>query len=194
MSQINPNENPFQSPGASLALPAFVSGDWQAADVLRRHYGPHEASVRVTAVLFALGAVACMGLMFVGMVGSTSARGDMSGFWAIVIVAALVSGVLNLVAFFGLRHRSRVARWVASLFAVSWLFSFPLGTILGVYLLYLYWSQAGRFVFSDTYYEIVALTPTIEPRAPAGAWIVLAGAGALVALVVLAFAICAVAA
>lgn len=51
--------------------------------------------------------------------------------------------------------------------------AFPIGTVLGIYVIYLLFCQKGRMIFSAPYKEVIKNTPQIKYGTSKAAWIVL---------------------
>ena len=66
--------------------------------------------------------------------------------------------------------------------AIIELIGFPMGTIKGLYFLYLFHSPEGKYVFSPEYKSIIAMTPHVKNRTSKGALILL-----LVLIIVMVF-------
>jgi formate/nitrite transporter FocA (FNT family) len=58
---------------------------------------------------------------------------------------------------------------------------FPIGTLIGAYVLYLMFGQKGRQILSPTYQDIIAATPQVRYQRSTADWIAL---GVLVLLLV----------
>jgi len=66
--------------------------------------------------------------------------------------------------------RVRIPMTVIALFEMI---GFPMGTIKGLYFLYLFHSVEGKYVFSQEYKSIIAVTPHVKNKTSKGALILL---------------------
>jgi succinate dehydrogenase/fumarate reductase cytochrome b subunit len=72
-----------------------------------------------------------------------------------------------------LRALNPKARIPATLLSVLGLFGFPVGTLIGLYVLYLLHSKKGVMVFSPEYRQVIEATPQIRYRTSLLAWLFL---------------------
>lgn len=185
MSETNPNEtnpNPY-APG--IVQKKRVLSD---AEQLRQKFLSHEASVKSIGILFIIG-----GLFF--LAGASSLHSELSAMPSfkntlIPILAfgfTIIIAIGLLVVAFGLRQLSGWSQIPAVVFAGIGLLSFPLGTAVNSYVLYLLLSQKGNMVFSSEYKEVVAQTPHMKHRTSAGVLLFIVLLIALVLVVAFAF-------
>jgi len=166
MSETNPNEtnpNPY-APGIVQKKPVLSD-----VEQLRQKCLGHEASVKSIGILFIIGGLFCLA----GGSSLYSAMSVMPSF-SNTLIPILASGFIIVIAIgllvvaFGLRKLSGWSQIPAALFAGIGLFSFPLGTVVNFYVLYLLLSQKGRMVFSPEYKEVIAQTPHMKYKTSAG--------------------------
>lgn len=134
------------------------------SEQIRRDHLSHESSIQSVGFLCFLGAVACL---LAGTALSASSRP-----WPGVFLL-LLGGVYAWTGF-GLRRLERWSRVAAGVFSGLALLNFPIGTLLGVYILYLLFSTKGAMVFSDQYKQVIKDTPHLRYRTPIVGWILLA--------------------
>lgn len=165
--------NPYQPPQAEILVPPDVSD----AVTIRKAHINHEASVKSVGTLFLLG-----GLLFV-IAGVTAFGGRPNDSLAVrVLIGAaflLFAGVLLAVAF-GVRGLKSWARIPTAILSGLGLVAFPVGTVIGAYMMYLVLCRKGRTVFADDYKLIVMKTPHVKYRTSIVVWIVL---GLVIALI-----------
>ncbi|WP_295882309.1 serine/threonine-protein kinase [uncultured Thiohalocapsa sp.] len=157
-AQVVQRVDPYAPPAADL-----VGGGSGAAVRLRREYLSHEASVRSVRLLYYLGG-GLMVLTALMMLMAGAVDGEGAG-----VVAALFFGALAMLDFYiasGIDQLRPWARNVATIFSVIGLLSFPVGTLLNGYILYLFYSDKGQCVFSERYRRAVAATPQIKYETP----------------------------
>jgi hypothetical protein len=150
--------NPFQAPENPFDHAGLGGTD---AESIRNEYLSHEASVKSVGALYMIG-----GLLFQAVSGLLMfARADVArGAFGMLILLFPLIGILQLVTAFGLRGLQGWARIPTGILSALGLLSFPIGTLINGYILYLIFSAKGSMVFSDDYREIIAQTPHIKYR------------------------------
>lgn len=141
------------------------------AELTRRKYLAHEVSVQSIGNLFIIASV----VIFL-IAGAGFLRAIDEGFVQEHLVGALISSVLGCLCLgcgISVRKLQPPARWAAVPASLAMLFFIPLGTILGLYFLYLLLSRKGAVVFSEPYAEVRAATPHIRYRTPVRLWAML---------------------
>ena len=130
----------------------------------------HEASIKAIGFLGLLGGVLLLGAFaFVSI--ETIAAGSLAESPAMVLLFEVALGVLQLIAGIGLRQLQGWSRIPAAIVAAVSMVSVPIGTVVGIYILYLIFSPKGSRVLSAEYRQIVALTPDMRYRTPRWFWI-----------------------
>lgn len=177
-------ENPYQTPAVTEVAATSLSPDLR--DIRERHI-KHEASIKAVGILCILGGVVLLGsFAFVSI--ETIAAGSLAESPAMGLLFAVGFGTLQLISGTGLRQLWGWSRIPAAMVAAVSMFAIPIGTVVGIYILYLLFSPKGSKVLSAEYREIVALTPDVRYRTPRWFWIlVLVVMSILVGLVVFAF-------
>jgi hypothetical protein len=152
--------DPYAPPAADLINHADGGG---ASARLRRAYLTHEASVRSVRLLYYLG---FWGIAMIAVVlfSIAVAEGEDEVAAALVLLGPLAALYFYIAR--GLDGLKPWARNVATIFSVIGLLSFPLGTLLNGYILYLFYSEKGQKVFSEEYRRAVAATPHIKYETP----------------------------
>lgn len=162
------SDNPYAPPNAPVEDMPEGGRD---AEIRYRHIG-HEASLRSVGLLYYLGAFFLCGTGLLMLFGQSQATEGAAPLLEGVSGGALMLA-LSIALFsvgFGLR---RVRPWVripAMALSTLGLFSFPVGTLINGYILYLIMSEKGRMVFSEQYQHIIEATPEIRYRTPLIAW------------------------
>ncbi len=164
-----------------------ISGD---ADSVRRNLIAHESAIKGFGLLYAIGAGFCIFIAvaatFFGLFVFASFPKDAGPAIGIMmlIYAAVYFTIGTLVGLVssGLYKLSDVGKIGGSIFSVLGLCAVPIGTLLGAYMLYLIFSEKGKFIFSQRYRSIVKQTPHIRCHTPVFVWIVLACTGLLIAV------------
>lgn len=159
-------QNPYQPPAADLELDT----DLALAEETRRNYLTHETSVRSVGLLYYLGAAGLLLSAIILLVQADHSEA-LSPLW-LLFMAAL--GVLYLWVGRGLRTLQPKVRGIAAGLAALGLLSFPVGTLINGYILYLLLSAKGKMVFSSEYGEVIAATPHIKYRTSIIIWIFVA--------------------
>lgn len=175
------SDNPYQAP--AVAEVAAVESD---AESTRRMYLNHEASVKGVGSLYLLGGVlgglGLLALFFV--LASGGVKDGIGGREA--LLTALTCGILVLQFFagLGLRKFTKTGRILGASIAGISMIRFPIGTLIGAYILYLLLGAKGEMVFSPEYQAVIAQTPHIRYRTSKVVWILL-----LLVLVLIVFAL-----
>jgi hypothetical protein len=168
--------NPYAPPRANLES---APCDSEAAVVRRAHLN-HEASIKAVGTLYLLGAA---GLIIVAISGAAWQK-SLSLPLALLFATLLAGlGGLQLWVGFGLRKLRPWTKIPAGIMSGLGLVSFPIGTLINGYILYLLFSKKGRMVLSEPYQEIIAATPDIKYKTSILVWILLALVVALAAFV-----------
>jgi hypothetical protein len=189
------SENPYQAPAVEEVVASAVP--LSEAEEIRSRHLKHEASLKAIGFLFFLSAVLTALSVVVLLAGHESLApqtwdGVISPYWKTVgLVLAICIG--QFVAGWGLRKLRPWSKFLAGILAViSLIRLFPvvtlsgvIGTLVGVYILYLLFCPKGRTVLSPAYAEIVAQTPHLRYRTPLWIWIALV----VIVLLLLAFAL-----
>ena len=143
---------------------------------IRQEHIKHEASIRSVGLLYYLfGAMAVLGaisMTFTFTTLSNDSDGMLSFMWIILVIYLAIGGVLIVTAR-GLRELKRWARIPATILSALGLISFPIGTLINGYILYLIWSHKGKTIFTPEYREVIEATPEIKYRTSTLSWIIL---------------------
>ncbi len=182
MSGSSDEINPFASPLTDSRPLAADIGDTDA-EMVRREYLNHEASIQGFGSLFVLGGilaalVATVNLVMAVSIALSNNPGEMeSSAMATGGVIALFAGLFTVLYFWvglGLRALKPQARTPAMLLLAIGLLGFPIGTLINGYGLYLVMSKKGEFVLSKEYAEIRRQTPHIRYKTSVVVWILVA--------------------
>ncbi len=138
-------------------IPVELPADYEA---VRRAHLTHETSVRSVGLLYFLGAGMLVVAAIVGLVGSGSSDDLVAGLVTVAILAFFA--VIYVMTGRWLRVLNPQARIPATILSIIGLLSFPIGTIINLYILYLLHSAKGKYVFTPEYAAIVAATPEIK--------------------------------
>ena len=166
--------NPYAPPSARVDdVPADPN-----AEAIRRQHITHEASIKAVGFLYYLGGIGVIAAAVASLfsTGSLPVGGAMAA-------ALLLLGGAQLVAGWGVRALRPWGRIVGAILSALGLLSFPFGTLINGYILYLYFSKKGRTIFSPEYKDVIAATPHVKYRTSIIVWIFVA---VLVAVLVLA--------
>lgn len=167
MSDFDPDfENPYRAP-TTVDAPPPLEVDGEAAAIRREHL-KHEASIQGIGSLYVLGGIClCLiGLISFGTMASLPVNGQAGGngfaFGLVIMILMLGIGALQFSTGLGMR---KVRPWVkipATILAALGLLSFPVGTLINLYVLYLLHSKKGQVVLAESYQNIIAQTPEIK--------------------------------
>lgn len=173
-SKICPNCREEYQQRISEGVDVNRSDDFAA---IRQAHIKHEASIRSVGLLYYLfGAMAALGsvsMIFTFTTVTTNQSDGMFSFLWIILVIYLAIAVVLIVTARGLRKLKRWARIPTTILSALGLISFPIGTLINGYILYLIWSQKGKMIFTPEYQEVVEATPEIKYRTSTLAWIIL---------------------
>jgi len=169
--------NPYAPPSARVDdIPVDAN-----AEAIRREHINHEASIKAVGLLYYLGGVL---VTFAALASLFAATGQ--HVTAVLRAVLLVLGVAQVFAGWGVRALEPWGRILGAIVSVVGLLSFPVGTVINGYILYLYFSKKGRTIFSPQYKDVIAATPHIKYRTSIIVWILVAVLLAVVGLVVVA--------
>ncbi|REK22967.1 MAG: hypothetical protein DWQ42_16220 [Planctomycetota bacterium] len=164
------SENPYEAPALDVEQVAPHSGQTEsAAEEVRRRLISHEASIKSVGVLFwlggGLGIFAVAAMLFFTPQGAAGIPGGLPGSFELGILAVIVMlGAFQIWVGVALRRLQPWSRIAGAVLAGMSLFSFPIGTIIGGYVIYLLLGAKGGQVFSAEYKRVIALTPHIRHR------------------------------
>jgi len=162
-------ENPYQTPAVTEVAAPLASDDLRE---LREKHIKHEASIKAVGFLCLLGGVLLLGsFAFVSI--ETIAAGSLVESPAMSLLFEIAFGTLQLISGIGLRRLQGWSRIPAAIVAAVAMTKLPIGTIIGIYILYLLFSPKGSKILSAEYREIEALTPDVRYRTPRWFWILI---------------------
>jgi len=165
------DENPYYAEETEDTIdPDLIDED---AEEIRNTYLKHEASIQsIGSLYFIGGALVCLaaiapivlsGLQISRGIPNPNARGELPP--AILMIMgflyALIGG-LQIWIGYGLRTLRNWARITAGVISIPGLLGVPFGTAICGYILYLVFSEKGKFVCSPEYHRVVAATPHIR--------------------------------
>lgn len=164
-----PETNPFAAPRVQEGGPT-TDAELGSDEALRRAHINHEASVQGIGSMFLLAA------LLWGLTALFMTQRLLNEPWGILLVGsvAVCWGLTGLTSWVGRslrRLHARAAHVAALVMAICALLAVPLGTLLGIYMLYILGSAKGRYVLSEPYRQVVLQTPHIRYRT---SWVVLA--------------------
>jgi len=157
-------ESPVAIPSAA---PPVVAASTDA-EATRLAYFSHEQNVRSIGTFFyfsgGLTLLLAVFLLACGLIATLGGKENSSGPLAIITVEVLifvVVGGLSLWAAGKFKRLDPRGRIPGTILAALGLLSIPVGTVINGFILYLIYSEKGRFVFSDQYRSVVDATPQI---------------------------------
>jgi hypothetical protein len=160
--------NPYQTPEANVDV-VSVDAD---AEAIRKEFINHEASVRSIGLLYYLFTLGLGIAAVVTLFGFQTQPFEMNALFLAIFVGLLAALYYWIGS--GLRALRPNVRIVAGVFAALGLLSFPIGTIINGYILYLLFSKKGERVFSADYQAIVDATPHIKYKTSIVVWLLIA--------------------
>jgi len=178
MASRNPyssDENPYLAPEADDIESGEDIADEEMEDI-RKKYLNHEASVQgvgglyiFVAILLLIAASLAFGFGLTLLAEEDAnlrrERGDLPpGFELFLGAFYLVFSALYFWFGFALRSFRNWARITVGIFTIPGLLGIPIGTLISGYILYLLFSEKGKYVCSPQYQEVIAATPHIKYR------------------------------
>lgn len=171
------SDNPYQTPEFAH-LPPQLPGALDAVAIREQHLST-EASIKglgglyvLSGSLLFLSGVGTLVVLVVQKAGGFDGQ-SMEPVVGIMSVVYLGLSVLHFLTGLALRKFKPWARIVAIVFAAIGLLLFPVGTLIGGYILYLLAGRKGNFIFTPAYQEIMAATPGMKYKTSIIVWIVL---------------------
>lgn len=145
-----------------------------AAEAIRLEHLKHEASVKSIGLLYYLGGAALIVFFIIAAnfstVPTSRLGGPLASFLAFILILV---GVGQIVVGTGLRRLRSWARIPTGILSGLGLLSFPIGTLINAYILYLVFSRKGKMVFSEEYRAVMEQTPHIKYRTSILVWILI---------------------
>lgn len=150
--------------------PPPIPSDHEEAQRVRRAHLNREASVRSVGTLYCVGGLALIALPFIGFFtsGHRPLPLQIGTSFAVCCI-----GILQFWTGTGLRKLKEWARKPTAVLSGLGLISFPIGTAINAYILYLVFSQKGTVVFTPEYRQVISSTPAIKYRTSIAVWILL---------------------
>lgn len=174
--------SPYTPPQAAL-VDAAPGGPDDAVPVREAHLR-HEVQLKSVGLLYYLGGLGMAAAIVAGVLGVIDRKAPQPAPSAAILVPLLVYVAFGAGAFaigYGFRGLRPWVKIPGTIFAVLGLISFPVGTLINGWILYLMHGRKGRTVLGPDYRRIIAATPQVKYRRGVGEWIVL---GLLLALLV----------
>lgn len=159
------SDNPYAAPKTEAENLIVTTTE---EDIRQEHFST-ESSIKSIGVLYYLSSFGCLLFSLLTLLNAFS--GEPIAIALSVIFAALT--FLFVWVGRGLRSFKPSAKIVATVFSVIGLLGIPLGTIINIYFLCLYWGKKGRMIFTPEYQDVIAATPHLKYRTSKAAWIVL---------------------
>ncbi|YCM42193.1 hypothetical protein V2O64_12855 [Verrucomicrobiaceae bacterium 227] len=161
------SENPYAPPAVENLL-----AEDTAEEAIRRAHIKHETSIK------SIGLLNYLGVFFVVLgLFSSSGPGPANGPEEIgYLLGSLLVPVILLLAGYSIRRLGRTGQILNIIIYGLTLIIFPVGTIIGLFALYILLSKKGRTIFSAPYKEIIKNTPHIryqKAKTSKTAWVVL---------------------
>ncbi len=166
MSQV-PNVdqeyNPFEAPAVfGVATPNMEVG---SPEYIRRELLSHEASIQSIGLLYLIGSIVTViiGIVaFVPAVSQIETGAPGAEFAVLISLGVVLLGFFQGIVGVGLRRLRGWTKIPVGVLSGLGLLSFPIGTLINGYILYLVFSEKGSRVFSPEYQEIIRQTPHIK--------------------------------
>ena len=166
------SENPYQTPLAPD--PGFTpAGDIPGSpeDIRRKHLG-HEASVKSIGLLYYLSG-GCLMLIPIGILAEClTKRASTHDLLPAAVLLGMAAPQIAVAA--GLRRFKSWSRVGGIILGAIGLLAFPVGTLIGGYIIYLLVCAKGSVIFSPEYKEIIAATPHLKRKTSVIIWVLLA--------------------
>ena len=174
--------SPYTPPRAALVDAPAAGPD--AAVAVREAHLRHEVQLKSVGLLYYLGGLGLAAAVVALVLAAIDRREALPAPTAAMLLPLLVYLAFGAGAFvvgYGFR---RLRPWVkipGTIVAVLGLISFPVGTLINGWILYLMHCRKGRAVLGPDYGAVIVATPQVKYRRGVGEWIVL---GLLLALLV----------
>lgn len=164
--------NPYSASSESHFGSASPGMSLSDAERIRHELITHEVSIKLVGTLYLLGVVYfTFGLLSYGAtigIGLLSSDRDVESLTAeaVLFLLNLLFGGLTFWIGKGLWQFNLRVRIVTILLSALGLLSFPFGTLVNGYIIYLLAGEKGTRVFSSEYQEIVRATPHVKYQLP----------------------------
>lgn len=158
--------NPYASPQVSQ-----IREEATDDESVRRAHLSHEASVKSIGSLYLISAGLLLIALPLVIVNATAPLGSLEVLVPVSIFGAFFA--LSAALAYGLIRLRPWARWSAVALGILGLLSFPVGTLINAYVLYLLFSKKSGVVFSADYHRVIAATPHIKYRTSRLVWMLL---------------------
>jgi len=146
-------ENPYEAPKSEIAIPE----DSELVKIRKAHISVEE-SVKAMGGLYIITGII---IVIVAISVAFTMRDKTVSMIAVVAISIIVA----VGCFITGRDMGRFILWTripTLVITTPVLLLFPVGTLIGAYVLYLIIGKKGRFVFTKAYQEIIAATPDVK--------------------------------
>ncbi|MCO4773486.1 MAG: hypothetical protein KDA24_25865 [Deltaproteobacteria bacterium] len=161
-------QDPYAPPSAAVDDAGLSGANPEQWEAIRREHLSAESNLKGFGSLWLLGAVGSGFAAVVAFTVATDEYGPMMGGILAVVGAIYAYGGL------GLRRLDPKVKIPVTLLAGFGLLSFPIGTLINGYLLYLLHGPKGKVIFTERYRAIIDATPHVKYTTSPVAWAALA--------------------
>ena len=151
------NTNPYQAPEI-LETANDLTTD---AEQIRSAHIKHEASVKSVGSLYIIGSVfiviACLIVFLGAFFGNTLSISEDA-----IFIVLLPLGISQFVVGLNIMKLKSWVKLPVAIFSIVGLLGFPLGTLINIYILYLFFCAKGGVVLSNDYKAVIEQTPHIK--------------------------------
>lgn len=162
------NTNPYQAPEI-LETANDLTTD---AEQIRSAHIKHEASVKSVGSLYIIGSVfiviACLIVFLGAFFGNTLSISEDA-----IFIVLLPLGISQFVVGLNIMKLKSWVKLPVAIFSIVGLLGFPLGTLINIYILYLFFCAKGGVVLSNDYKAVIEQTPHIKYKTSKVIWIIL---------------------
>ena len=162
------NTNPYQAPEI-LETANDIATD---VEQIRNTYIKHEASLKSVGFLYIIGSIFIVIICSLALLGTLFSNTFITSEGAAFIVLLLL-GVLQFIVGLNIRKLKSWVKLPIAIFSTIGLLGFPLGTLINVYILYLFFGAKGKVVLSGDYKAVIEQTPHIKYKTSKVIWIAL---------------------
>jgi hypothetical protein len=148
-------QNPYAAPQSQILQSSTTE------EAIRREHINTEATIKSVGVLYYLGA------LLLPLAGAFSIFAAIKSNDTEQLVGGIFFVVLGIgqgFVAFGLRRLRAWARMPTVIFSCIGLLGFPVGTLINAYILVKVLSKQGKFVMTEEYQRIIAVTPHIKRK------------------------------
>lgn len=176
-SQVSNQAAPFNPYASTAGSNMHLGAPSGSAESIRRSHINHESSIKTFGVLIGLNsAIGFLGFFMTFGLAFVGNPPDEVPYFAIMMITSMIFLMTSVFMAFvchGLYTLSSFGRIGGAIVGALMLLNVPCGTMMGILLLFLLFSEKGNMVFSSDYKQIIRQTPHVKASSKLLIWLLI---------------------